>query len=301
MRIVGFFIRWIFILALLAAGVYFFTGQMWMAITTRGFLADLKKVQDATLNTRQYISQCQKAPAASTLSNAIAVQLRFVDEKNYQLELRCTLIEDAPVLLSKGTLPLFVTKAPGSSGLYVDLTSAASSSVTLKAFAATKVFSVDTSEQFYGATSIPSAPATQCIGWGGRCCSPEQERGEGAQQREGVLDCANNCFAACTALPYIQAFSSDPYPTTPGVVSMTSDSVTVTFAYTASLLNGKIASVHMDFGDGQSEDSTLPIGAFVHTYTCAGPCSNQAVITAKDAKGNSSVVNSSTTIYIKKQ
>ncbi len=302
MRIAGFFIRTLFTLGILAALVYFLGGQLWMAIGLRGFLAEMRDLQTAKLNTASYAKQCQNAPGSSSLSVPLAVQLRFIDESQYAIELRCTLIEESPVHLSKGTLPLFVTKVAGASGFYIDLKSPTTSTITLKSFAATKTFTLDTKSEFVNAdASIETYPATTCGGWGYMCCNQDQEKGVGKSQDAGVTDCSANCFSACKSIPYIQSFITDPYPYNGNIVRMDAEQLTVTFSYTVSNVSAESASIHIDYGDGTSDDSTQATGSFVHTYACSGPCENVAVLTATDAQGNSSVVNDSSTIYIRRE
>ncbi len=301
MRIAGFFIKWVCILAFLGAFVYFFCGQLWMAISLNGFLDEMKNLETVHLTLSNLTKTCQNAPASSQISQPIAVQLRFIDATHYQTEVLCTLIENTPVILRSGSLPMFVTKVPGTAGYYVDLTRPTKGTITLQSLAAKKELTVDTSSEHVGIETTSEAPATACLGWGYQCCSPDQEHGTGALQSSKVTDCANNCYAACAPLPYVQAFTTDPYPVSGNVVRMDTDSLVVTFSYTSALLGGKIDKVSIDYGDGANDSSTEAAGSFVHTYSCPGPCSNAAVIKATDTKGNSSVVNDASTIYIRKE
>lgn len=302
MRIAGFFLRTLLTLSVVAAVFYFFGGQVWLAISLYGFQADVKIVENAKQNSLAYGKKCQNSPGASNLSTPIAVQLRFLDSMQYQIELRCTLIEDTPVILSTGQLPMFVKNTSGSSGLYADFNQATKSTITLSSFVAKKDISIDTTTQFNNATAaIETYPATSCAGWGYRCCTQDQETGTGKEQTDGVNDCSGRCFAACSALPYIQSFVSDPYPASMSTIRMDSNQLTVTYSYSTAVAGGKIATVHIEYGDGASDNSTETTGSFVHTYTCETTCDYAAILTALDSKGNSSVVNDSARLYIKKE
>lgn len=301
MRIAGFFLRTLLTLGILVAVVYFFGGQVWLAVSTRGFIDASKDLETSKINLSSYTRRCQSAPAASSYSSPIAIQLRFLDSTHYQTELRCTLIEDTPVIISSGQLPMFISKEPGSSGFIVDFQSPTISTVTLRAFAATKTFTLDTTSQFSdGRSASVSSPVTSCSGWGYMCCNQDQERGSGKAQTEGVLDCSGHCYSACSPLPYIQSFTSDPFPVSENTIRMDTDQLTVTFSYTAAIVGGVPTKVHIDYGDGSGEDSTQSTGSFVHTYSCISSCQNTAVVTAFDSNSNSSVVNSTSTLYIKR-
>lgn len=301
MRIVGFFIRWLVTLAVIAGIVYLIGGQVWMAISLRGFMAHIDALETVVTDTARNARQCQSAPASSDYSVPIAAQLRFIDEQTYQVELICTLIETTPIVIAKGTLPMLITKLPESSGFYVDLERPEPSSLTVKALRSEKTFVFD--EKLLAATAKrppitqSSLPKTSCAGWGYQCCQSNAQKGTGAQKQSGVLDCSGSCFKSCAPIPMVVALTADPYPSNNEVL-MTTSSVTVTFSYTSAYSGGKISKVWIDYGDGSRDETTESIGVFTHTYTCNEQCRYKAVLHIEDDSGNSSVESDASTLYI---
>ena len=137
MRIVGFFIRSLLSLGILAALVYFVGGYLWMTVSLGSFRSNISVLEDSLANTSTINKLCVNAPASSPYSVPKAIQLRFIDNKNYVLEVVCSLIENTPVQMGMGTLPSFIEKEQGSSGFYVDMVASQPSSVTLRSLAAT--------------------------------------------------------------------------------------------------------------------------------------------------------------------
>lgn len=248
-----------------------------------------------------YNKQCKAAPSASPLSAPVALQLRFIDEKTYVIEVICSFIENTPVVITRGTLPRLVTKDPGSSGIYVDGKNPESASFSLRSFFQTKNISFD--GKSVSSTALPNAtqstlPITVCTGYGYQCCDGATQKGEG--KTASASDCQSSCFAVCKNLPYVLSFSADPYPVNQEI-RMDSDTVDVSFSYAADLSGGKIARVIIDYGDGTLDVSTESTGIFNHTFICPSVCTIPVTIKAEDATGLSSVANESATLYIKRE
>lgn len=282
--------------------MYFIASQMWLAIGSRQFMSDIAVLEDLVDNPSGNAKRCQNAPASSKFSVPRAVQLRFTNDSSYVVELVCSLIENTPVQITQGTLPYLITKTPGTSGFYVDLAKPQASAVTLRSLYAHTDFNfsgklLPASQKIPGEKTV-SVPATSCAGWGYQCCQSPSEIGSGASESTGVLDCPTTCFGVCTPRPYIVAFVSDPYPASNNEIVMDSDTLTVTFSYTAELTGGAISGVNIDYGDGQKDSSTEATGVFTHSYSCSGPCRFSAQITASDTKGNSSLATDTATLYI---
>ncbi|MEP7167379.1 MAG: hypothetical protein ABI758_05365 [Candidatus Woesebacteria bacterium] len=301
MRIVGFFIRSLLTLAVLAVIVYLIGGQIWMAVGLGTFFSDISRLEDAVTDVVSDSRLCQSAPASSVYSTAKAVQLRFTDERSYRVEIVCTLIEDTPVALVEGKLPMFIQKAPGSSGFYVNLSAPEATSFTIRSLRAEKKLVFD-EKLLVAGSALPqltsaAVPRTSCAGFGSKCCQSATEKGVGTAQSAGVLDCPGACFSSCQSIPSVVALTSDPYPSNNEVI-MNETSLTVTFSYTTTYPGGKISKVTIDYGDGSTDDSTETIGVFTHTYTCVGPCRYKAGLHVVDSSGNSSVESDASTLYI---
>lgn len=302
MRILRLLITFLVWLALLSAFVYFIGTRLWLFVGSTLFIQDAQVLVKQLAKEESFADRCAQAPTASSLTRPKALQLRFLNESDFVVEIVCSFIEDSPIQLYESSLPPFVRKAAGASGFYFDLARRQETSIRLQ------VFSHEQDLTFTGLkvlrANLPSAPAAQpypataCTAFGLQCCTLDVQRGVGNQMMDGVTDCPRSCYAACAAIPYLQSFSADPYPEANNEVVLTSPTQDVVFSYTASHADGQIRSVEIDYGDGKKETSNRPNGVFTHTYTCETECRYPVVIRATDSNGNVSVANTSSTLYI---
>ncbi len=299
MRILFGFFKILFILGFIGSIAVVFVGQLFLFYSGNEVVKTIETIESFIRFPATAHTTCQKAPQSSGHSQALAIQLRFLDDHSYVVELLCTQIESFPQKIASGMLPRFVQKTPGSSGLYYALGYPRPTTFTLQSFFAKKTYALDSA--LYGETkqSIDvTKPETSCAGYGYRCCDTIIERGVGASAKSGVTDCPLTCFAACVPRPHFIQFSAEPYPNSSREIEMQGEQLPVTFLYEAQELGGSIDRVRIEYGDGESQELGTAAGTFLHTYTCASQCKYSVRIVAYNTAGNSSLASDLTTLYI---
>ncbi len=301
MRVIRLFFQFFFFFAVIGAFIYIAGTRIWLVYAVSVFGKDIESLTVQQADTNSLTTRCSRAPSASEFSKALALQVRFLDDKTYAIEIVCSFIESTPVVLETKTLPMWTTKEPGSSGLYIDLQRPAPSSIRLRVFNVTQDLRLAdgklTEIDLAAAPLSPGVPQAACMGYGYACCEGGLQAGKGDSRSVGVTDCPENCYSSCAALPYVQSFTADPYPENQEVV-LTESSQAVVFSFVADHTNGKVSKVEIDYGDGQQETSLMTTGIFTHTYVCPTECRHTAKLTVFDSQGNTSVENSTSVLYI---
>lgn len=290
----------VFALVILSFACTYLAGQVLILSVDGSMKETVANVQEYVRFRQKGLPICQKSPQSSGNAKPLGIQLRFIDSHAYVLELLCTQFEGFPQQIGAGSLPRFVTKVPGSSGLAYMYDNPKRTEFSLRSFFSTRSFSFG-SEYFADARLTRAIPQTSCAGYGYSCCDATIERTDGQVQREGVIDCPSGCATSCQSRPHFLSFSSDPYANYSRVIEMDAGSFPVTFEYNAELLGGRIARVSISYGDGSSDESVSSQGSFSHTFLCDGVCRYTVSITAYDAQGNSSLASDSTTLYIERR
>lgn len=234
-------------------------------------------------------------------------QLRFLNEKDYVIELVCESYVKKNLVLDQKTLFGGLRKIEGS-GAFIPLKksqggieSRENNGVVVrqyyrKLFVGLKDGVVSLAyirpEEVYGAR----APETTCSGWSGVCCINNTAIGAGKQMLSSDCDA---CFQACLEQPIVTQFYvlSDDYEDNEGMVQADKP---VTFEYDTVDTDGTIQYLSIDFGDGSifvkpiDPDSTreterpqsLVKGSIEHTYQCEAPlCFFEATINVRDNDG----------------
>lgn len=258
----------------------------------------------ARMSTREveYRQMCQTAPASSEESTIAGFQLRFLDNRSYVIEVICTLIEDTPLRVTEGRLPMYVEKIPGDSGFYTAAREPSVSRVGIKLLHVKRYITVQDGRVTRSSTAQTAThqPATICKGYGYRCCDVASLSGTGEARTEGVLDCPGSCYASCEEVPYFASFTVDPFPQEGRTVRLQSEQEQVVFSYTVGLEPSRLKTVTIDYGDGSSEEQTEVSGLFTHTYTCTDSCSYTVRIWAEDTRGKRSATTELTTFTIQR-
>lgn len=305
MRILSFFFKLVLLGGAVSAFIYFFGGLLWLKVGTYAFLRDVNHLPLYDSDISTYLQLCQQAPESSDNSTPYAFQLRFLDDRRYVVELVCTLIENSPIELKQGSLPPFITKVPGSAGFTYPIEQQEPVTSAIVLFSVNKHMGV----QLQGDTVttgpeieslVGTYPKSMCVSFGYQCCDSESQAGQGQLLSRSVTDCPTRCFPACGSLPFVELFNSDPpYEQTSREIAMTTNTMDVIFNYGVNPKTAK--NVHIEYGDGKTQDSSLVDGIFTHTYLCTGACTFTVKLTVTDENGVSSVENSQSTIYIVKK
>lgn len=268
---------------------------------TRLVKDELESLNPDSGRTEHREQSCVNAPGSSPYSVPIAYQLRFLTDSEYQVELVCSYIEEAPVLMRTGKLPFLVTKLPGSTGFYYSLSKREQSSVGLSAIWFTRFFVLDGITVSKSNSLVKNVnPISVCSGYGYTCCEQGVYAGVG-DVNSNAKDCPSTCFSACSPLPYVESFNADPYPLDGSTIQMQGTSQNVIFSYAASSRGPKIAYVTINYGDGSQDKSVEKSGIFTHQFECASSCRIPVTLTATDVTGQVSVENPHATLYIVKE
>jgi hypothetical protein len=260
------------------------------------------QMRQASQNLSQYVAECQKRGAVDLSVDVIErIQLRFTDSRNYRIEVLCQHLSLDPIVVSEHTLPLYVAKVPGSSGL---IWNSGLQAVSLSLWGRTRSFLVQGTDlqTANGTTNIPLAngPVTSCQGYGFSCCSVESSQGVG-DQITVAQDCPRTCYQSCVARPVVLSFSSDPYfdPKT-RIVNIKSEQ-DVFFSYVTDVGSAQPVTVTLEFGDGGFETFNTAEGSVAHTYRCNTPggCEYVANIKIVNSAGIESVTTTVSQIIIK--
>lgn len=237
------------------------------------------------------------------------LQLRFIDNKNYQLELVCQGFEFSPQLIATHTLPTGVTKLAGSSGfmladgawainLLYQPTIIADLPLPKILTNRTKTFLVEDSKVVDKLTKEPaiSTPTTLCAGYGFSCCDPIATLGQG--ETRPAADCRDYCYQTCLSRPMVLSFSAADYDQYAKRLTL-SRNTPAQFFFSLSQQNGGQITVKIDFGDGQTWQGDQTQESVNHTYSCqTSSCQYQAKISLVDKTGVESQDSSVNTITV---
>jgi hypothetical protein len=224
-----------------------------------------------------------------------AYQLRFTSTTEYVIEVVCNRKPVKILALDSGKLSRGLVKVAGS-GMYVPIRKANESyrDVTgmvrlgfgyrvldVGLLEGTPGWLMDTGA--YPLNEGKHIPATSCEGWGYRCCYPALEVGEGAKEPRAT-DCSAICYSHCGQRPVLIFFNTDPvldYKSR--TLTLYGSEVMVSFGYELIDADSALEKVMIDFGDGESYETSVQKGLVQHTYRCDQPeCVYVARINAID-------------------
>ncbi len=259
--------------------------------------ASANTIRSAASNTGTYIQQCREKGIINDSASAIgAIQLRFESPTTYVLEVVCSQFTLEPIVIETKTLPMFVKKTAGSSGLIFGETE---TGVGISVLGRSRGIFMQEREIWYDQAekSIGLAgPLTTCGGHGYVCCQLESSQGAGASL-SSVTDCPRNCYQSCTTRPIVLALTSQPFydPQTRQVPIEVGTPLEL--AYVIDGQGAKTLSVTLDFGDGTSQTFTESSARTSHGFECpagtvAPTCTFTVKVTATNESGIESVVTS---------
>jgi hypothetical protein len=304
MRVLKFFFSSFIILAILAATIGLIGREIllqWGLNTIKGSLSVMRRTASGGGSTL-YVQQCQQKGVVVAPNESIvgAVQMRFTSDTEYVVEVICGSFVLDPIMVESKTLPMFVTKKIGNSGI---IWGTGRSGIVLEVFGRSGAVGIENELTFTDSGSATSnlgtGPRSACAGYGFQCCQTETTVGQG-EQLSGVTDCPRTCFSTCTARPVILSFTSQPFYDQATRTLTIKASDPVDFAYVASQGTTSLVTMTINFGDGQSEEFKTLNGSTSHTYACArANCDYQASIQAVDAEGIEAVATPLTMIKVK--
>jgi hypothetical protein len=319
MRVFKIFLISLLVLAVVLAGAFFVGREVLLGVTSSILSAASKQLEG-----KKYAGRCLERFGTEQDS---FTQLRFLDEKNFQLELVCEDFVSQPIVLETGNLAPFVKKTSLTSGLIFQ-EDALPSYVEFSALG--RNFSAYVEDEKYHFTlgqrpdlDYSAGPASSCSAFSSTCCDLAAESGQG-QQSAGATDCPKSCYQRCLARPILLSFNSRPTMQKQKVSLRSGETLSLAYVFTDSVESAFVGEeekaatqslqqqlqtllrnteshrqaallplqVTLDFGDGQTAVSANLQDTFDHVYTCmTATCYYEVQIQAVDASGVPSAEN----------
>ena len=286
MRVVSFLITSLLILVVLTAGIGLFAREALLLAGGSSIRSGLTILHRLSRDNLQYARQCrEKGGVTADIATIGAVQLRFINNREYVIEVICSQFQSDPILVERYSLPPFVAKTPGSSGI---IWGNDRSAVELEVFQRKQIIGVENEEikTFAGGSvNLGLTPVSSCAGYGYKCCQPETESGSG-QPYGRASDCPKTCFNSCQPRPIFLSLNSDPFFDEITRTVTVAPGEPVTFSYVASYEQKEPVTILLDFGDGEQQTFTTLSGKAAHQYSCPnGGCTYTVKLSAKAANG----------------
>ncbi len=306
MRILLSMLKVFFALLVLAAVVLLISREALLISATHVITSSLGELQRAgTKGT--HIGQCQNRGFGFIDGSEAVMQLRFLSDTEFVLEVKCSENSTEAILISRKNLPPFVTKVQGGSGFPLFGRSAIKIEVfrsfetmlksvlffeptfllRSKTIAAEDGFIIEDFSPF----DFENGPITSCSGYGYFCCDAVAEKGAG-EQIIGLNGCEERCYASCVARPLVLSFTTNPFFDFKTRKLSLRNGETVEFSYVVDTPAGTTATATFDFGDGETSTAEGENGTVSHTYSCPNTtCEYPASIQVIDNWGIESIIS----------
>ncbi len=286
-------LRWLFnivifaVIFIVVVGLGLFGAREWFlwrgVESFKGSLMELRRVQGGNCE--------EEFGVTGELANGVIQQLKFTDDRRYNLEAVCSGFSDMPIESVPKVLSSFVSKAPGSSGIVLDPIEPSPQYVTLRVFgpivdklpknlspvlgwlAASAVVGIEDGqvvERAVGEVVVTNlGPVAECSGYGYTCCDTTRQIGEGLSI-QNLNSCTGGCFERCASRPVIISLRSDPPVDweTKTVDVVAGEPVKFVWGAEDALSNAPW-QVALDFGDGEIGSSDVLESYLEHTYACS--------------------------------
>jgi hypothetical protein len=313
MRTIRYILLSVIFLTILAAIVYFSARETFLSWGTDAVKDSLRELIKAA-RSGTYANQCatKGSGGGSVSAEDIKVQLRFTSSSEYVMEAICPQFAFDPIVFAQGSLPEYVVRVPGSSGMVYGGERAG---IVLEVFgeferSASTLFERDLSwlskrkavildegniqiVDDAATLQLGSGPVTSCSGYGYACCQSPSELGRG-ESILGLTDCPESCYAQCVARPMVLAFNPNPFfdDAMTRIVRVQSNTA-VEFTVVSDAPSDAGVRAVFEFGDGQTAESSDLETPVTHVYPCAvESCEYVATVQLIDAKGTESAESS---------
>lgn len=287
MRILKFIVVGLLILALVGGVGVIIGREALLVFSVAQIRTSISTLRQIEKNPKAYALECRQKGVSVETDVIEKLQLRFISPTEYVLEVVCAQFSLDPIVIEKKSLPQFVVKLPGSSGI---IWGDAPSAVGLSVFGRNRAVVVESKEIFY--TNITDdffygvSPISSCQAYGFLCCQKENQIGQGSLFN-GVSDCPSSCYSECISRPMILSFNSDPFMDFQTRTTKVKADEMITFSYVAQT-NGidDNGVIELSTGDGQKYTSSEMNGTFTHNYQCpSSTCNFQATIRVVNGQG----------------
>ena len=315
MRVLRTILTTFLVLALLSIGALFAARSALLWWGSYSLIQATKSLQRSGRGP-QYLRQCQQEVGSDVnVTLTPEPQMRFLSNTEYMAEILCDGFSADPIIVERYTLPVFVSKVPGSAGLILG---AEKSGVTLTVFA--KEFEILKSLIGYlpdfliiqkqvilengvltmnsDETDLGKSPVSTCSGYGFQCCNEQTDLGVG-EKLEGATGCTTSCYRSCTRRPVLLSFNTQPILDPRSRTVSVPAGVAVTWSYVADAGQDPSLTAWIDFGDGEHMELQGESGTTAHTYKClSSECRYKVEISLTDALGVTSAPLSISTMTV---
>lgn len=301
MRVIVILLKTFGAVAAIVAMLFFGGREVLLLLAKNQIQNEVEKMRAGTKSSNEYAVMCAKMFTITEQVYALeAIQLRFTSDHTYNVEIVCVQRESDPIALRSGSLPPFVSRLPGSSGLVFAYNRPAYTYVEVSTYGRTSRLAYKDA----GVTGKSQLPVAACEGWGYQCCDAITTVPVGGPASGQVTDCPGGCFSSCKQRPLILSFRSEPrLQAETRSVTVKKDQAVVNFSVIAANpgVVGGVKRVELDYGDGTRDTFTKEQISMAHTYSCATvTCSYTAKVVAYDADGLNSpdIRTSSMTVVV---
>lgn len=288
MRIIKFIFKSVVFVVLIGGIVFLLAREILMIAGVEKIKSSLSILRNVAVQ-KSYFEKCrEKGTIFIDGDDPAKIQLRFISNNEYVLEVLCSQFSIDPILLGQEQLPVFVNKVAGNSGIvWGDVRSA----IALEIFNRQKKIGVEDRviTTFSADSELGIGPISSCAGYGFSCCKYESEQGFGKQFNDSV-DCPKTCFSSCVSRPVVLAFNTQPF------LDLQKRSVTIAtgedvkFSFVIDAGSNNLSIVKLDYGDGKTDSFYVDKHTSTHTYQCSKQeCLYRVKLTAEDENGVSTV------------
>lgn len=284
----------------IASLLVFFVGrEILLSMGVSSIRNSLKELSAISRNSGPYAIECRKKGIIEIDESSIkTIQIRFISDTVYQIEVVCSQFSLNPIVVKSVELPQFVKKTAGFSGITWGENL---SGLAIESFGKVKSIFVEdysirtgTLEDVQGSLS----PVTSCEGQGFECCQADTTIGQG-EQINNVLDCPQSCFTSCVKRPVVLSVSTQPFFDLKTRVLTATKSEQIIAAYVMDPAGSKELDVTIDFGDGTTEHRSEYNGDATHQYNCSkSSCRYNLQVTAVNEDGIEAARTSITSVTV---
>ena len=288
MRIIKFIFKSVLSTAILVSVGFLLAREILMFMGVSKVKSSLSTLRSASVQ-KSYFTKCKEKGSVFIDGDDPAVmQLRFVSDNEYVLEVLCSQFSIDPILLERVQLPMFIKKVAGQTGIIWGDTR---SGIALEAFKKQRSIGVEDRviTSFSTDSELGVGPITSCAGYGFSCCRYESEQGSG-EQFSGSLDCPKTCFSSCEDRPIILSFNTQPFLNLKDRSVTINNGESITFSFVIDYGLTDSVAVEVNYGDGQVDSFYKDSQTFTHDYQCSKKeCSYSVKLSAKNSQGISAV------------
>lgn len=296
MRVLLLLAKFLVSLGLLVSAVFLISREALLLWGQYTIQRDADRLRASTVNAKDYATSCENIFPGIDPGYALSgLQMRFVNDNTYQVELVCAQHEQDPILLRTVSLPMFVTRTPGSSGLFFGVGKSIRTTMELGLWGRLYRITIGDAVALQGSTQQSATrmqyPENTCTGWGYQCCDAVTQVPDGLPVAGVAQDCRSSCYSSCKSRPLVLSFRSDPQQKVDvrgeQTVNLTADNGVLAFAAVVSAPGAALQKVLIDFGDGSNEKFSKNQITTTHTYICttSAVCTFTAKIIAFDIDG----------------